>query len=71
MRTEVLSIIKKYLDGVPDFFNQNEKEFIQASYDLPHRKVSLNYLCLTILFVLVFVPVVRIFGLMQPIELFA
>lgn len=68
---EGLPTLKKYLDDVPDVFNQDEKEFIQASYDLPHRKPSFYFVLMTAFSVATAVSIIRILGIMQPLELAA
>ena len=71
LRGGLLQTVAKYLKDAPDAFSQDEKAFIQASQELPHRKPKLFTILKTGLAVTVAVAAVRILGIMEPLELAA
>jgi CHASE2 domain-containing sensor protein len=71
LRGTLLQTATTYLNGSPDAFSQAEKAFIQASQELPRRKLKLSSVLKTSFAVVVVVAVVRILGIIKPLELAA
>ncbi|MEH1919768.1 nSTAND1 domain-containing NTPase [Nostoc sp.] len=71
LRGGLLQKATDYLKEAPDAFSQDEKAFIQASQELPRRKLKLPTVLKTSFAVAVVVAVVRILGIIQPLELAA
>ncbi|MEH2255257.1 nSTAND1 domain-containing NTPase [Nostoc sp.] len=71
LRGGLLQTATAYLEEAADAFSQDEKAFIQASQELPRRKLKLPTVLKTGFAVAAVVAVVRILGIMQPLELAA
>ncbi len=71
LRGGLLQTATAYLEEAADAFSQDEKAFIQASQELPRRKLKLPTVLKTGFAVAAVVAVVRILGIIQPLELAA
>ncbi|MGI0484952.1 CHASE2 domain-containing protein [Pantanalinema rosaneae CENA516] len=71
LRGGLLQTASADLEATPAAFSQDEKAFIRASQELPRRKPKLPAVLQASFAVTAFVTVIRIFGLMQPLELAA
>ncbi|MEH2080095.1 MAG: CHASE2 domain-containing protein [Nostoc sp.] len=71
LRGGLLERAGEYLKEYPNAFTNQEKEFIEASQALPRRKPKLSTLLITSFAIAAVVSIVRILGIMQPLELAA
>ncbi|XGV96369.1 MAG: CHASE2 domain-containing protein [Leptolyngbya sp. BL-A-14] len=68
LRGGLLQAAGDYLRAFPDAFSQAEKAFIHASQALPRRKPTFFTLLKISVAIAAIVSIVRIFGIMQPLE---